>query len=56
VNPTGTNPDGDQTVSTVNDDMIDDQNPDGDQHTPLTTCKGKTQHTREDSRGGPDSL
>jgi Transposase family tnp2 len=37
VNPTGTTPDGDQTVPTVNDDVIDDQIPDGDEHTPLPT-------------------
>jgi len=37
MNPTGTNLDGDQTVPTVNNDMMDDQNPDGDQHTPLPT-------------------
>jgi hypothetical protein len=39
MNPTGTNPDGDQTVPTqaVDDNLIDDQNPDGlrDQHTSL---------------------
>jgi len=34
MNPTGTNLDGDQTVLTVNDNAIDDQNLDRDQHTP----------------------
>jgi hypothetical protein len=52
VNPTGTNPDGDQTVSTVDDDAIDDQNPGGDQHTPITTVNeiDATDHHPEGER------
>ena len=33
MNPTGTNLDGDQTVPSVDNNVIDDQNPEEDQHT-----------------------
>ena len=44
MNPTGTNLDGDQTVPSVDNNMIDDQNPEGDQHTPLPNANAPDHH------------
>ena len=44
MNPTGASPDGDQTFPAVDDDAIGDQNPDGDQHTPVNEIDAPDHH------------